>query len=183
MTPLEALQQTLAGEHAAVYVYRALAGRVSTSGRPGRWPAGWPRRTPLHRGRRDQLSRWSAPRPATRSPRTSATSCPTRAARAAQLRSRCAGDRAALLGRLRDDGRQHRRGPNRQWAIDALTDSAVRQLGFAGAPDSFPGASPSSDRRGTRRPSPPQDVPGTRRVRPTERPPRIGLPASRTAAV
>ena len=34
MTPLEALQQTLAGEHAAVYVYRALAGRVSTSADP-----------------------------------------------------------------------------------------------------------------------------------------------------
>jgi hypothetical protein len=28
---------------------------------------------------------------------------------------------------------------NRQWAIDALNDAAVRLLGFGGAPDPFPG--------------------------------------------
>ena len=28
---------------------------------------------------------------------------------------------------------------NRQWAIDALLDAAVRQLAFGGEPDAFPG--------------------------------------------
>ena len=55
MTPLEALQQTLAGEHAAVYVYRALAGRVSGSAQPtlaARLGSAYT----THRGRRDQLT-------------------------------------------------------------------------------------------------------------------------------
>ena len=34
MTPLQALQRTLAGEHAAVYVYGVLGGRVSESAEP-----------------------------------------------------------------------------------------------------------------------------------------------------
>ena len=54
MTPLEALQQTLAGEHAAVYVYRALAGRVSSSADPD-LASGLAAAYALHRGRRDQL--------------------------------------------------------------------------------------------------------------------------------
>ena len=29
---------------------------------------------------------------------------------------------------------------DRQWAIDALTDAAVRLLGFGGAAEDFPGA-------------------------------------------
>jgi hypothetical protein len=28
---------------------------------------------------------------------------------------------------------------NRQWAIDALLDAAVRELSFGGEPDTFPG--------------------------------------------
>ena len=28
---------------------------------------------------------------------------------------------------------------NRQWALEALTDAAVRQLSFGGRPDAFPG--------------------------------------------
>ena len=69
MTPLEALQQTLAGEHAAVYVYRALAGRVSSSA-DRTWRRDWRRRTPCTAGAATSWSRWSGPRPATRSPRT-----------------------------------------------------------------------------------------------------------------
>ena len=34
MTPLQALQQTLAGEHAAVYVYGVLGGRLSATEHP-----------------------------------------------------------------------------------------------------------------------------------------------------
>ena len=46
MTPLEALQPTLAGEHAAVYVYGVLGGRVSQPRRSRRWRRGSRRPTP-----------------------------------------------------------------------------------------------------------------------------------------
>ena len=137
MTPLEALQQTLAGEHAAVYVYRALAGRVSTSGDP-ELAGGLATAYAVHRGRRDQLV--TMVRAASGDPVAADVSyqLPNPSRTAAQLRSgalvteqRCSDVYAAMVGSTSR--------ANRQWAIDALTDSAVRQLGFAGAPDSFPG--------------------------------------------
>ena len=68
MTPLQALQQTLAGEHAAVYVYGVLGGRVSSSEQPDlarRLSSAYA----VHRGRRDT-------RTATPSRRRPATRCP-----------------------------------------------------------------------------------------------------------
>jgi hypothetical protein len=137
MTPLEALQQTLAGEHAAVYVYRALAGRVSTSGDP-ELAGGLAAAYAVHRGRRDQLV--TMVRAASGDPVAADVSyqLPNPSRTAAQLRSgalvteqRCSDVYASMVGSTAR--------ADRQWAIDALTDSAVRQLGFAGAPDSFPG--------------------------------------------
>ena len=137
MTPLEALQQTLAGEHAAVYVYRALAGRVSCSADPD-LASGLAAAYALHRGRRDQLV--TMVRAASGDPVAADVSyqLPNPSRTPAQLRSgalvteqRCSDVYATMVGSTSR--------ANRQWAIDALTDSAVRQLGFAGAPDSFPG--------------------------------------------
>ena len=137
MTPLEALQQTLTGEHAAVYVYRALAGRVSTSGDP-ELAGGLAAAYAVHRGRRDQLV--TMVRAASGDPVAADVSyqLPNPGRTAAQLRwgalvteQRCSDVYATMVGSTSR--------ANRQWAIDALTDSAVRQLGFAGAPDSFPG--------------------------------------------
>jgi hypothetical protein len=137
VTPLEALQQTLAGEHAAVYVYRALAGRVSTSADPD-LANGLAAAYALHRGRRDQLMMMV--RAASGDPVAADVSyqLPNPSRTPAQLRSgalvteqRCSDVYATMVGSTAR--------ANRQWAIDALTDSAVRQLGFAGAPDSFPG--------------------------------------------
>ena len=107
MTPLEALQQTLAGEHAAVYVYRAL-GRPGVDAPPTRtWRAGWRRRTPCTAG---AATSWSTMvRAASGDPVAADVSyqLPNPSRTPAQLTVGCAGDRAALLGRLRDDGRQH----------------------------------------------------------------------------
>ena len=37
-------------------------------------------------------------------------------------------------------------GGQRRWAIDALTDTAVRELSYRGSPEIFPGADESTDR-------------------------------------
>mgnify|MGYP006189640977 CR=1 FL=1 len=55
MTPLEALQSTLAGEHAAVYVYGVLGGRVSASAEPALSTA-LRAAHDVHRVRRDQVT-------------------------------------------------------------------------------------------------------------------------------
>ena len=139
MTPLEALQATLAGEHAAVWVYGAIGGRVSVSTYPdlaARVRAAYT----THRGRRDQVVSmihalgatpvaskvsYALPNPArTRGQLTRA---------ALDVEERCTSVYADMVGSTSR--------ANRQWAIDALVDSAVRQLGFGGSPDAFPGLS------------------------------------------
>ena len=54
MTPLDALQTTLAGEHAAVYVYGVLGARTSRSAEPQLF-ADVADAYATHRARRDQL--------------------------------------------------------------------------------------------------------------------------------
>ena len=137
MTPLEALQQTLAGEHAAVYVFRALAGRVSASAQPGlagRLSTAYT----THRGRRDQLT--SMVRAAHGDPVAAEVSydLPNPSRTTAQLSAgalvteqRCAEVYAVMAGSTSR--------ASRQWAVDALSDSAVRALTFGGTPEEFPG--------------------------------------------
>lgn len=137
MTPLEALQSGLAAEHATVYVYGVIGGRVSLSSEQ---ILSEKVRTAynLHRGRRDQLI--AMVRTADEDPVVSEVSyqLPNRAstpgqlsAAALELEQRCAAVYADLVGSTA--------GANRQWAIDALNDAAVRELGFGGSPDAFPG--------------------------------------------
>ena len=137
MTPRDALQQTLAGEHAAVYVYGVLGGRVSSSSRP-ELATKLSSAYVLHRGRRDQLQ--AMVRAAGADPVAAEVSyglpnpCRTAAeltAAALVTERRCADVYAAMVGSTA--------GANRQWAIDALADAAVRQLTFGGTPDAFPG--------------------------------------------
>lgn len=138
MTPLEALQSTLAGEHAAVYVYGVLGGRVSTSAEPA-LSAALRAAHDVHRVRRDQVT--AMVRATGEDPVAAAVSYelpnPADTARrcrraAALLEERCAGVYAAMVGSTAR--------ANRQWAIDALTDAAVRGLGFGVEPDPWPGA-------------------------------------------
>lgn len=139
MTPLEALQQALAGEHAAVYVYGVLGGRVSSSGEPvlaGRLTSAYT----THRGRRDQLTAMVraaggepvAAEPSYRLPNASRSPAQLRAG-ALLTEQRCAAVYAAAVGSTSR--------ADRAWALGALTDAAVRELSFGGSPAAFPGAS------------------------------------------
>jgi hypothetical protein len=140
---LGALQTTLAGEHAAVWVYGVLGGQASPSADPRLYDdvdAAY--RT--HRGRRDQLIRTItdhggeavASETAYQLPNDAST--PARMAACARVTERgCAATYADLVARTTD--------AQRGWAIRALTDAAVRQLRFRGSPETFPGAGELTD--------------------------------------
>lgn len=137
MKPLEALQAALAGEHAAVYVYGVIGGRVSLSTEAAL--ANQVRTAyALHRGRRDQLI--AMVRAVDEEPVAAevtyqlpnlATTPRLLEAAALELEHRCVAVYADLVGSTS--------GANRQWAIDSLNDAAVRELGFGGSPEAFPG--------------------------------------------
>lgn len=138
MKPLEALQATLAGEHAAVYVYAVLGARTSESRSPALFGS-LDATFRLHRRRRDALAdrihahqgepvaaevSYELPVPLT---------TPADMTKAAlQLERRL----AAVYGQLVASTS----GADRRWALDALEDCAVRQLAFRGTPEMFPGA-------------------------------------------
>jgi hypothetical protein len=137
MTPVEAMQATLAAEHAAVYVYGVLGGRVSATEEP-ELAAGLRSAYATHRGRRDQVV--SMLRAAGEEPEAAAaaydipgearTASDCRIA-AASLERRCSQVYAAAVGSTAR--------ANRQWALEALEDAAVRELTFGGDPQAFPG--------------------------------------------
>ena len=139
MKPIEAIQAALAGEHAAVYVYGVIGGGVSLSSQPDLWSAVRSAYT-THRGRRDQLVamvRASDAEPVTAEvsyelPNPAVTLDQLSDA-ALEIEQRCSAVYADMVGSTS--------GANRQWAIDALDDAAVRQLGFGGEPEVFPGIS------------------------------------------
>lgn len=137
MTPQEALQTTLAAEHAAVYVYGVVGGRVSVSTQPDLWSRVRSAYA-LHRARRDQLT--AMVRAVGREPVASEVSyqVPNRARTALEqeeaartVEERCCAVYADLVG---SSSRAQR-----QWALDALEDAAVRLLGFGGAATAYPG--------------------------------------------
>jgi Domain of unknown function (DUF4439) len=137
MTPLAALQLMLAGEHAAVYVYGVLGGRLASSEHPDlatRLSSAYT----THRARRDQLTAMVsavggqpvAAELSYRLPNASRTTAQL-AHGAAVTERRCAAVYATGVGSTS-------RG-DREWAITALTDAAVRELSFGASPSSFPG--------------------------------------------
>jgi hypothetical protein len=137
LTPIEALQQTLAAEHAAVYVYGVVGGRVSVSAQPDLWSRVRSAYN-LHRARRDQLTSMirtagGEPVPAEVSyqlPNQTGTPAEQEAA-ARTVEERCCAVYADLVGATSR--------AQRQWALDALEDAAVRLLGFGGAATPYPG--------------------------------------------
>ena len=138
LRPLAALQETLAAEHAAVFVYGVLGGRVSTVTDPltaDRLRAAYE----AHRARRDQLRSSVADlgtvpvaaEPAYRvDARTRAASELLAVARDVEVR--CADVYAQLVASSTDG--------HRRWAVTALTDAAVRLLDLGGSPTTYPGA-------------------------------------------
>jgi len=142
-TTLEALQSTLAAEHAAVWIFGVLGAQTSQSGQPGLY-ADLSRSYTMHRSRRDHLTR--AIRDLDVEPVASAVAYelpdrPSTVARvtatALELETRCAAVYADLVASTY--------GADRQWAIAALTDAAIRELGYRGSPESFPGMTELAD--------------------------------------
>jgi hypothetical protein len=140
---VEALQDALAAEHAAVWVYALLGGRTSRAAEPALYDDVHTAYR-VHRGRRDQLisvvaDAGAEPIAAEVGYQLPAVDTPARVvALARRTEQRCAATYADLVARTE--------GAQRGWAIRALTDAAVRQLRFRGSPETFPGAGELTDR-------------------------------------
>ena len=137
MSTLDALQTTLAAEHAAVYVYGVLGGQTSRASDPGLYAA-VSAAYGEHRARRDLLTRNVADLGGTPVAAEASYALPaalgtaaavSRAALAVEVS--CASTYAFLVASTV--------GPRRRWAASALRDAAVRELGFGGAPVPLPG--------------------------------------------
>jgi hypothetical protein len=144
MTTLNALQVALAGEHAALYVYGVLGAQTSASRSPQLFET-VSQSYEVHRSRRDHLTGLVRQAGGTPVAAEAAYEIPSGlgssalVARAAlTLERRCAATYAWLVANTVDDPRR--------WAIDALTDTAVRELAYRGSPEIFPGADESADR-------------------------------------
>jgi hypothetical protein len=136
--PLQALQATLAAEHAAVYVYGVLGGRVSTAQDP-RVASLVRSAYDTHRARRDRLRTVISDLDRTPvGPEAAyAVDADDRdgshlAAVALVTEERCAAVYAQLVASTVDD--------QRRWAVEALTDASLRALTFGGRPETWPGA-------------------------------------------
>jgi threonine dehydrogenase-like Zn-dependent dehydrogenase len=144
LTTLDALQVALEGEHAALYVYGVLGAQTSASKSPQLYAAvseGYE----THRARRDDLTDLVLEAGGTPVASEQAYEIPRRlgtselVARAAlDLERRCATTYGWLVGNTV--------GSKRRWAVDALTDAAVRELTFRGSPETFPGGYEPADR-------------------------------------
>lgn len=133
----EALQTTLAAEHAAVFVYGALGGQTSRSATPVLYATVTDAYV-THRGRRDELIDRIvaaghdpvAAEPAYDLPADLSTPAAV-SGRALAMERACAATYAFLVASTT--------GSARAWAVDALLDTAVRELGFGGRPEPLPG--------------------------------------------
>jgi hypothetical protein len=137
MSAVEALQQALAAEHAAVHVLAELGGRISASQSP-RQASLLRSAYETHRGRRDQLMSELG--------RLGATPTPPAPAYAVDSEDRAASHLVAVA--LRTEQRSAEAyaemvagttGRLRRWAVAALAESARRQLTLGGRPGAFPG--------------------------------------------
>jgi hypothetical protein len=135
--PVDALQQTLAAEHAAVFVLAALGGRASalpTSPMRAALDATYA----VHVERRDRLrtlitARGAGPvaaEPAYRLPSPLDTADQI-AAEALRVERSCATTYAALVAATSE--------AERRWALDALVTTAVGEDAFGGTPEALPG--------------------------------------------
>lgn len=137
LSPLAALQATLAGEHAAVHLFAVIGAQTSRSAQPVLFHAVETAHD-AHRLQRDRLTELVArtggePVAAEVSyelPNPLRTVAQLRSA-ATQVEARC----ADLCGQLVENST----GAVRAWAITALQSSAVRAIDLGGEPEDFPG--------------------------------------------
>jgi len=144
VSDVEALQTTLAAEHAAVYVLGALGGRTSQSATPELFAA-MNAAFDAHRVRRDDLTAAITDLDAEPVAAEAAYDVPSgleRAERIARVaretEQSCATTYAWLVANTVDE--------MRRWAIRALNETAVRVLTLRGTPEMFPGAGEYADR-------------------------------------
>ena len=137
MTPLEALQECLAAEHAAVYVLGTAGGQVSTSESPtaaARIRAAYI----AHRGRRDHLRATVSDLGGTPVASAPAYAVDSGAGTTADL-TRVAAETETVCAEVYAQLTAHSTGRTRAWAVEALVDSSVRLLDLGGAPTAWPG--------------------------------------------
>ena len=138
MSTIESLQATLAAEHAAIFLYGDAGAHTSQSAEPDLFDTvSTLYRT--HRARRDQLRLLLADRGATPVAAAAAytlaapLSTPVAVRRQAmRTEQRCAEVYAAMVANTA--------GPDRDWAISALTEAARARILLGGRPETFPGA-------------------------------------------
>lgn len=138
MTYLDALQATLAAEHAAIFVVGYVGAQTSASGSPDLYAA-LRDSYATHRDRRDQLEglvrdAGGKPVPAAASydlPVVRPDDAGSLAAAALDVERACGATYGYLVANAT--------GEQRAWAVGAVLDSAVRELALGGAPRDFPG--------------------------------------------
>jgi hypothetical protein len=136
-SPLDALQTTLAAEHAAVFVYGALGAQTSQSATPQLFDD-ITDAYHVHQQRRDALIGMIEDAGAEPVAAEAGYDLPedlsTTAAvtgRALRLEQGAASTYAFLVASTT--------GRNRSWGVEALVDTAVRELRFGGTPQVLPG--------------------------------------------
>lgn len=138
MTTLSSLQATLAGEHAALFLYGDYGAHTSASAEPVLFElVSLLYRT--HRGRRDQLRTMISDRAAVPVAAEATYEVPAEVTTAAAVRrdciateERCTEVYAALVANTA--------GSDRAWAIATLSESATARILLGGRPQLFPGA-------------------------------------------
>ncbi len=144
MTETEVLQEVLANEHAAVYLHGVLGARTSESEAPNLYVA-IRGAYDAHRARRDLLTGQLAAEGVTPVAGATAYEVPGGletadgvAGAALDLERACAEVYAGAVASTTAE--------RRAWAVGALNDAAVRELGLRGTPEMFPGAGEYADR-------------------------------------
>jgi hypothetical protein len=132
-----ALQDVLAGEHAAVYVYGVLGAQTSASGQPSLY-ASLTGAFAAHRDRRDALIATIGRLGATPVAADAAYQVPADLstpglvrATALRIERGCAATYAYAVASTT--------GEQRSWMTTALLDAARREIAFGGAPEALPG--------------------------------------------
>lgn len=137
MTPVEALQKALAGEHAALHLYGILGAQSSKSRQPalfGRLEAAYAQ----HRSARDDLAGLVSAKGADPVPAEVSYALPGATTTPQQIE----GVARTIETRMTDIYGElvaNTSGEDRRWAIRALDASAVRETGLGAPATHFPG--------------------------------------------
>jgi hypothetical protein len=144
VSEVDVLQEVLANEHAALYVFGVLGARTSESAAPELYVA-LRAVYDAHRSRRDEVTGRLVADGATPVAAATAYEVPPGldtpdgvAAAALDLERACSEVYAAAVASTTAE--------RRAWAVGALNDAAVREPGFRGTPEMFPGAGEYADR-------------------------------------